>query len=232
MVVYQEHLHPRDTKGRYREKLNLRGAGGSFTELDRANADEWGRGNFSEWGGSLDKKETIGVRAYASSAYFEMNNHLRHRNNPERSSDIDPNLKMYMETMMDAVNRSEIPENVVVHRSMYDPQLQELWESGNIIGATASDEGFMSTTLSRDALDMDAVEDFPLPMAATIEVPKGARGAYLGELTGYPEEQELLLQSGTTAEIIGAEIDENGVLQLRMRVVEQLLPGESGVIRD
>jgi hypothetical protein len=87
-----------------------------------------------------------------------------------------------------------------------------------------------------DTSDAQAVLDAEGPSAAipekvmntyaTIRVPKGAEGAYLGELSDYEDEQELLLQNGTAMQVTGWRIHTNSrgnsTLFLAVDVTEQL----------
>jgi hypothetical protein len=101
---------------------------------------------------------------------------------------------------------------------------------------------------ANDAGDVQSgdVQNATGSIIATIRVPEGARAAYMnasgisdeeaqagffrkGGISFYPNEQELVLGDGTTAEITAARFDpDSGALLVTMDVVEQLGPSGSG----
>lgn len=103
-----------------------------------------------------------------------------------------------------------------------EPSEEELLRSLELQGATHSDAQSVIDAGGFGA----AVPDRVMSTVATIRIPKGVQGAYLGELSGYADEQELLLQNGTVMRVTGWKLHTNeagnSTLFLAADVVEQL----------
>lgn len=238
--AWDEVEHPRDRLGRFREKLSFDPSSlgefpDRFTDEVSAMYDPWREGL------SDPEYEALSFYAQDQEIAAAMNTELR-----EGGID-DPELTGWIRQATDALARSEVPENTVVYRSLSDLAIVDAAKEGNLIGATVADDGFMSTTLdgsfsgSFDALDdaqplepgdtQERLEGLDAARAvtetiATIRVPKGAHGAYLGDLSSYDAEQELLLQNGTKLTVTGARVrvnkQGNATLFIALDLTEQL----------
>lgn len=213
-TVFAEDLHPRDRRGRFREKVSL-SPSGKYGKFSGLGGQEWGDEAFADWRDGLSPQEKQDLRDYTNQDYTAMNAHLRGQ------IDAPPEIVDKVERLTEALDRSEIPDDVTAHRILNDPDIERLFNEGNLVGAGITDDGFTSTTTDKDMLSELDLDRGSLPMEATVLIPKGTKGAMISSLTGFPEEQELLLKPGTTFEVKGAFLDFDGVLQMRLEAVEQ-----------
>ncbi|GIH70334.1 VG15 protein [Sphaerimonospora thailandensis] len=92
---------------------------------------------------------------------------------------------------------------------------------GNLVGRTLQDRGFMSTSLARSG-HTDPAGQMALgarrQVLMEIDVPAGARAAYIDEVSVHPGQWELLLGPGTKYEVV--EVVQDGAhTVVRVRVV-------------
>jgi hypothetical protein len=81
-----------------------------------------------------------------------------------------------------------------------------------MVGKVVEDKGFMSTSMLKNS-------SFNGDVKMKINVPKGTNGAYVGEISHYPNEAELLLDKGQKMIITEASEDSIGRLILTCDVL-------------
>lgn len=97
--------------------------------------------------------------------------------------------------VLEEIENASIPENIIVYRKigkyLFDNMLE--WSKINHIrkGCIIFDKGFLSTSLSYRAAR--SIHHLGKDIMATIYVPKGTKGIYLGNLTNLNEYEMLFL---------------------------------------
>lgn len=85
----------------------------------------------------------------------------------------------------------------------------------SLIGRTIKDEGFISTAIVKESsFDYKQV-------SWTINIPKGANAAYVGKVSEFPDEAELLLNAGQELLIKEANEDVYGKLHLVLELIKK-----------
>lgn len=120
---------------------------------------------------------------YTSSAYVDINSHLRGGGKPTE----------VMNEMDEAFDKGpRVPAKTIVKRNIYGDKLfNELSE-----GTVFQDDGYVSTTIDKHNSVVSAGYQLE------IRVPKGAKGLYLAQISHYGSEQELLLPRGSQFKVI------------------------------
>jgi hypothetical protein len=158
-----------------------------FTQFSNsAEAQLWVTKHYANWPSSLTKAEYEAVRAYTGDNYYNINRVLR---GLERS--YEGNNEKYVELISQALNKYPVPEDVVVYRGTSIDSLGKLKNlpPDKLVGKTIQEKGFMSTSL-------DPSQAFHNDITYVIKVPKGTPGAYVGGVSRFPGEMELLLDKG------------------------------------
>lgn len=73
-----------------------------------------------------------------------------------------------------------------------EPKMNELWNQWD--GKTFESFNFMSTSLSKDPDKSFSTDRYAILLHITI--PKGTQAAYVGDISKYPDQLELLIQKG------------------------------------
>jgi hypothetical protein len=156
----------------------------------------------------------IGANEYSMVDYQAINTFLRmgessyldwYKN--KISPELIKSLKSHISIMTKAIERSAIPENIILYRTcdrsallgksigiLNDETLQQL------IGKTIIDNGFVSTSLKKHTIVSELLES--RDVLFEIRAPKGTKGQYISDLAGYDKEAEILLQKGTKFRIL------------------------------
>jgi hypothetical protein len=229
-VAFDESKHPRWPKGtpgkagRFMEIRNLLFAPGGIIRIYPEELREWADEGYGDWLGGLEASESDALEGYTKDRHRFINEALRNGEGvlPEQDDD----LKAEIEALDAALDKSEVPGNVTVFRMMSDPTMLAAFESGDLEGATFVDYGYTSTTMTPEYLKTIADYSTSEPMQVTINVPKGTRGAYLGESSAEPDEHEMLLKRGTLFRVTSAKrgrmLNKEEGLKVRMEVVGQV----------
>ncbi|WP_176705865.1 ADP-ribosyltransferase [Paenibacillus hemerocallicola] len=155
-----------------------------------------------EWRKSLTDVETDAIRTYTGSSYTKINRKLR-------SGSPDISYDDVIAGIVSGLNKFELTDNITVYRGM----------NKNIFGVPASempgmvfsDLGFVSTSLLKSS-------SFGGQLRFEIRVPAGSKGAPVMPLSQFENENEFLLQEGTSFQIIDAK-DENGAIFIIAEVI-------------
>ena len=152
---------------------------------------------------------------YSGDGHRLMNQYLRGKN-PEFVSQSQKEItEQYIDSMVSAINERTLPHTMKLYRGVSTPGdfLQDPnWKDKSLeqlraeyIGKVAVDNGFCSTSISRDA-----AEDFKRTWdGAMVEItaPKGANAMFMQHVSIYGHEKEVLLQKGSGFKI--TDIDYN-----------------------
>lgn len=179
-----------------------------FTEKDPAWS--WAEKHYDEWTRSLTAEEYEAVFAYSGPNYSNINAVLR-----GIESDYVGRNEEYVHFVSQALQKYPVPENIIVHRGtslaafgMLKDLPYEKW-----VGRTIPEQAFMSTSLVMEG-------SFPMPVYMEILVPKGTPGAFIGMISEYKQEVELLLDKGAQFRIHQVVQLENG----RIKIIGEIVP--------
>ena len=154
-----------------------------FTDNDEVL--RWTKETFSDWFNSLTHEQVESFRAYTGDEHYEeINAFLRGFTN--EISEVNVN---HISNLSKALELSSIPESVTVYRGTVKAALGAYKDlpADQLVGKIIYDNAFMSTSLIEGG-------SFDTPVKLVIEVQRGSKGAYVGNMSTYEmEELELLL---------------------------------------
>lgn len=161
--------------------------------------------------------ELSAIGAWTRTDYTFINNYLRNDNKGVRPESIQ-NAKI-LETM---IERNVVQEQFTVKRGTDYVALNRLFGSDkwknpgyNVSGKIITDKVFFATTPDKNG-GFSGIQMY-------IDVPKGTKGVYIGDLSAAPDEKEFLLQCNTkfSIEKIETYIDKFGDTQydIYMKVI-------------
>lgn len=203
-------------------------AGARYFE-GRYKGPEWGNTKYERWQDHWE--DTAGgdaIAEYSSEMgqfnFNVVNGHLRQGlYNADSLDELDANITAMTRALDDAV----VPEDVIGVRGLttytLPEELQAVFDDIQP-GALIHDPAFMSVSLSHvPALGTD--------IYLRVRVPAGSRGGYLGRLSNFgDEEQELLLQAGTTLRVVKAEKITAGSGRQRLFVDAEVVSQRPGAV--
>lgn len=141
--------------------------------------------HFKESIKSLTPEERTQLQTYTLDGHRSLNSSLRN-NNALKIESHRPIVEM-ANKLHSALQKAHIPEDIIVYRKTRAPlwglQIDQL---NDIAGKVFTEKGFMSTTVNRNIKIADA------NILLKIDVPKGAKGAYIADLSWYSGEDEIL----------------------------------------
>ncbi|WHY57168.1 ADP-ribosyltransferase [Peribacillus simplex] len=202
------------------QKFSVRGGAGEATPTisNIAEAHEWGNKNYANWLKSLTESERKAIIKYTGIDYQYINNYLR---------GIDDSLHginmQVIDDIKSGLSKATVPHNMQVYRGTDFRPFEDIFsinKYGNIdveslIGKTIKDEGFISTAIVKES-SFDYKE-----VLWTINIPQGAKAAYVGDISNVPDEAELLLNAGQELFIKEANEDANGKLHLILDLIKK-----------
>ncbi|MBI5551138.1 MAG: ADP-ribosyltransferase [Desulfobacterales bacterium] len=165
-------------------KSGFKNAPKEFTNIDEAN--NWGTKHYDEWVNNLSHSEKESITDYTATSYQNINGVLRGTEKTYSGNNAE-----IAENISRALKRADVPEDLVVYRGASKGALGPLktLPKEQMIGKVIEDKGFMSTSILKSS-------SFNGDIKLKINVPKGTKGAYLGKISCYPNEAELLLDKG------------------------------------
>lgn len=182
---------------------------------------------YTDWTKGLKQDQIYALGEYQGSGYHEINAFLRKAENGQTVT-TDNGTKDTIRQMTDALNLARVPHDMVVYRGISGPEgvLNEAEVKTMVATKKYFDGGFMSTSISSgfargwaaNADSMAANYDSNMGKleskgyhgyALRIELPKGAKAAYLTAATGSMEgEYELTIQRGSRYAITGYSLED------------------------
>lgn len=185
---------------------------GSYNKFtSKLDAEAWADNAFSSWENSLTASESSAITAYTGDGcYQNINNVLR-----GFESQFEGNNAQIVEDISQAISKTSLPENVTLYRGTSKAMLGE---SQNIppeqlVGEVIGDKAFMSTSLVPEGA-------FNGDLTLIIEAPAGSNGAFVGNLSQYPGEVEVLLNKGQ--QMLVKQVIDAGTSN--MKLVVELIP--------
>ncbi|MGE7187053.1 ADP-ribosyltransferase [Peribacillus sp. NPDC006672] len=181
-------------------------------------AHEWGNKNYTNWLKSLNESERKAIIKYTGIDYQYINNFLRGIDDSLHGIDMQ-----VIDDIKSGLNKATVPHNMQVYRGTDFRPFEGIFsinKYGNIdveslIGKTIKDEGFISTAIVKES-SFDYKE-----VLWTINIPQGAKAAYVGDISNVPDEAELLLNAGQELFIKEANEDANGKLHLILDLIKK-----------
>jgi hypothetical protein len=209
----------------------------SAEDIANSLTDYYAKNKFSVEKNDLTDEEIAAAQQlleYTQDDYYMVNRELR--DSSESSlGDVDPDaLKIVnaIDSLMDAA--PTLPQDLVLYRGIHSAYSNKVIMTLNV-GDLFTDKGFVSTSF-----DSEVAEDFSsygsdLPdtsegseIVLEIVAPEGTRGIFVpGYFKDDPKnEQEIILDRGTTFRVISKVEDSRGILQkIRVAVVDQKRAG-------
>ena len=163
----------------------------------------------NQWAEQLTTTQRSALRDYTDTSYSNINSSLRGKSrfsagNVEKATAIHQ-----------ALSKATIPCACTVYRGASNAALGYLQNLSDdeLVGHVIRDGGFLSTTLQPDSPFMGNVQ-------FEISVPAGAHGAYIGSLSCFPDEDEVLFDAQQHLTITGVRRGKYGerIISARMLV--------------
>lgn len=148
--------------------------------------------DFSKIPQDIKENEIGAVRSWTRTDYVIINQHLRNNDKGVRPESIKN-----AEILKEMIDRNVLSEAITVRRGTDFNAMNHLFggdewrkEGYNTSGKVITDPGFFATS-------PDLHGGFGGGIQMYIDVPAGAKGVYIGDLSAAPDEKEFLLQCGT-----------------------------------
>lgn len=161
-------------------------------------AHEWGNQYYSGWISSLSQSEQAALTAYSGAEYGELNRKLR------AGFPLTQRESFLKENIHSALTKASLPEDVLIYRALPENAVRELalYCSEGIIeeGIFLQDPAFMSCSLVSDnRFNRTPANQYIFRLSA----PAGVHAAYIGGLSLFEEEQELLTDGDHSIYVTG-----------------------------
>lgn len=178
-----------------------------FSSIEEAS--EWGNEHYKQWADEYKKnifilndvyniQEAAALDCYCGFAYQNMNSILRNIPVPNLSD----NIITYYKTMNKLLEFSilcapRVPENIIVYRGISNIFMESLKKAVTDTAGYVVERGFLSTSLISNFVIKNNYDAL-----LRIYVPKGEFGMYVTNLTGRPQEQEMLFMPNSYIRLI------------------------------
>ncbi|QLY82151.1 ADP-ribosyltransferase [Clostridium intestinale] len=149
-------------------------------------ANSWGKASYKSWLDSLTTKERVALTKYTGEVFYSnINDTLRGFGSFNGANGT------YCDLLTSALEKAITPEDILVYRGTSKMMLGELRNLpvNQLEGKIIEDKAFMSTSLVEG-------EIYDSNLILYMNVPKGAHGAYIGNLSFLQNECEFLLNRG------------------------------------
>lgn len=188
---------------------NVEGKALEKAKLDRAH--EWGRSAYSAWEEDLSTNQRNAIDIYTGEYHRGINKGLR-----EPKSEEAKTFAEVAGSISSALDRSFIPENITLFRGINNKEAAlgpyHKASPKDLVGKEISDKGFMSTSLVPSYYYTDAA------LKLIIRAPEGAHGAYIGGISTFAAEAEVLLNKEQKMEVLNASGNKNK-MELEVRLI-------------
>lgn len=172
---------------------------------------------YSDWEKSLTKEEREAFQAYTETKenYKNINRVLR-----GKESNYIGNNEQYVQNIEGALNRAEVPEDIITYRGTTPSALGEIMDLSpeDMVGNILHDDAFVSTSVNPLVVEYGYSEK---GVTLIIETPKGTPGAYIAPVSTIGlGEAELLLNKGQDMLILEVVDPNKNHLVLRVQIVQ------------
>ena len=175
---------------------------------------EWTSKAYDGWLNSLSEEEKNAISAYTEEEYYtNINAVLRGIQDEYEWMNGE-----FVKLITNALNKTEIPEDIVLYRGCSQKMLRGIDYSSaeELVGRIVPEKSFMSTSLDYKV----SKYGFKNNLFLIIDTPKGTKGAYIGKLSEFDDEMEVLLNKDQKV-LIKEVIDDNpSELVLRVEIVK------------
>lgn len=166
---------------------------------------KWGKDNYSTWTCSLSKEEYENIQDFTGNVYKIINRYLRGTLSECFEQPFYRKCENRISLIDNAINKTFVTNNIIVYRWMEFTafcQLTKCWSGKVQIGDILRDNAYLSTSLLYDKIPstIDDREDSKLVLLI-IRIPKGAKGAFIAEISVVGAECEFLLGRGQNLKV-------------------------------
>lgn len=152
----------------------------------KSDASIWGNNAYKTWLDSLTKEEFNAIKKYTGEVFYSnINDTLRGLSAYQNSNEHYCNL------ITAALEKARTPDNIVAYRGTSKMMLGHLRKLPleRLEGRIIEDKAFISTSLIEG-------EIYDSNLVLCINIPKGTKGAYIGNFSFIKDEVEFLLNRG------------------------------------
>lgn len=160
---------------------------------------------------SLSSNEHNSIVSYTGNGYFDMNNYLRtgkevYNKNGETSKKI--------KSMTDALEKSSLKEDIVVHRGIGGSLPKMLGVDNNTLKNKEFQQSLRGTVITEKGFFSSggAMKDAWAGTKIHAKVPKGSKGMYADPISQFPGEHEFILQRNSSFKIVDYVANSNGII--------------------
>ena len=178
---------------------------------DEDSVIEWGQ-KFEDWSFDLLDEEADAITCYTENKYYRnINSVLRGLEKEFHVGNAE-----IVENISKALNKCELPEDIIVHRITSKSALGKLkdYPIEKLVNKIIDEKAFMSTSLLEKST-------FTGNLKLIIEAPKGSTAAYIADLSRCFTEYEVLFDKGQEMMIKSATQLDNGQLELVVRILNK-----------
>lgn len=110
-------------------------------------------------------------------------------------------------------------EPITVYRGVSDIQgtpdfVKDLQDGKTRVGTVIRDDGFMSASASKDIIQKMEDEGIDAPVILRLSVPKGAKAVSIRDFSSFPEQNEILINRGSSIKVSKIQRQKNGQILL------------------
>lgn len=152
----------------------------------------WFKENMQNWVQKLSKSELQSLSWYSGFKSLFINSYLRSKKEIELSKSKEE-IKEIIKNLETAILKVSTPVNLIAYRGANINNIfgQEIENPEKLLGKGIYDKGFMSVSLLEDV-----ARKFATDVVLKIKIPKGTNLVFLGAISFFEKEGELLLNKG------------------------------------
>ena len=160
---------------------------------------------------SLSLNEHNSIVSYTGNGYFDMNNYLRTGNEVYNKNG---NTSKKIKSMTDALEKSSLKEDIVVHRGIGGSLPKMLGVDNNTLKNKEFQQSLRGTVITEKGFFSSggAMKDAWGGTKIHAKVPKGSKGMYVDPISQFPGEHEFILQRNSSFKITDYVTNDNGVI--------------------
>ncbi|MDA2118442.1 ADP-ribosyltransferase [Bacillus cereus group sp. MYBK59-1] len=186
-------------------------------------ANDWGEDKYKEWHNLLSSEEEEELKKYTDENYIKLNKYLRSTKGNLSNELLKESENKSINMIDRALKKTKTGTPIMVYRRVTGIELGVQFEDGSLYdvqegnkinrekfsflskklkGMIKTEYGYLSTSLS----NIFGPEHSKRPIIIKIELPEGTNAAYLGSLSKWPEENEMLVARGFIYKVEGISI--------------------------
>ena len=160
---------------------------------------------------SLSLNEHNSIVNYTGNGYFDMNNYLRTGNEVyNKNGKTSKKIK----SMTDALEKSSLKEDIVVHRGIGGSLPKMLGVDNNTLKNKEFQQSLRGTVITEKGFFSSggAMKDAWGGTKIHAKVPKGSKAMYVDPISQFPGEHEFILQRNSSFKITDYVTNDNGII--------------------